>query len=309
MIQPFQWSLPTVTQTEVDLLRAIRRFLPHPTRRAEVITHLESTLTRHLGHPVTLRRERVTTCTGETWVRDLPDQGVIAVVGCKPFPQKLLCHIDRRLVALAIHQLLRGAGVPSVTERTAGELELHPPTETEQGVLQYLLLQCFAALHAVCGGAARAHFRFERFCLRREEVGQLLPGAEPCGVLTWRVAWGAHTGFVELCIPKPFATQALLESLPVTEPEERAALRRRWQRFDWVRTTLWIEGGMSELTPAELTGLEPGDVVLFDECGVRLSAKGIRGEVVVRLGAHRTLGVRGKVCEDPSLKVELVGPT
>lgn len=299
-IQPFRFSLQQVSTDALRVLAALHEFLPLHTQRAQVVDAIRQALRKHLDQEVGLRLEHVQTERGGEWIKQMPSRPVIAVFSQSPQFSRCLMQIDPLLAGVCINRLLGG-------DATAA-LELHPPTETEQGVLQYLLMQALGALHTACGSAERVHFRFERFCLRPEEIAPVINHQESCAVLSWRVTVAENVGVCRLIIPKAFADAALLTPLGPSkslQAAERDYLLQRFRNFDWLRTTLWIEGGWSELSAEEMTGLERGDVILLDQSTLSLSGKTVTGAVTLHVGADRERGLHGTIVPGKRFGVKL----
>lgn len=300
-IQPFRFSLQHVSADALRVLSALHAFLPLHLQRAQIVDAIRATLAKPLDQPVELQLERVETARGGEWIAQLPPRCVVAVLSQSPHASRCLMLIDPLLAGALVNRLLGG-------DATAA-LELHPPTETEQGVLQYVLMQALSALHATCGAAERVHFRFERFCLRPEEVAPVLEPQEPCAVLSWRVTVADTVGICRIVIPRVFADAALRTPVgPSTEirAAERDYVMQRFRSFDWLRTTLWIEGGWSELSAEEMAGLERGDVVLLDQSTLSLSGKHVTGAVTLHVGADRGRGLHGTIVPGKRFGVKLV---
>ncbi|MBI2346369.1 MAG: hypothetical protein HYV03_05710, partial [Deltaproteobacteria bacterium] len=300
-VRPFRFALKQVTADEIRLLKTLHQFLPLQCTRSRLTEAVADVLAKHLGGPARVTLERARTLPFDEWAGTLERLCTVAVIDLPPHTGRIFCRIDASLAAVAVERLL--GGEPELPVGT------HPLTETEQGVLQYLLMAVLAAAHSSCGGAPRLHFRFERLLVRPDEVAAI-GGSELCGLCDYRVQAGEVSGIVQLAIPGPFAEAALAEPLRLPHDlnsAEAAYLARRLGAFSWVRSTLWVEGGGCELTADELAGLEPGDVVLFDHSGLRLGDGAVNGEVTLRVGPGRTGGLRGRIVPGERFGVKLVG--
>lgn len=301
-IRPYRFTLPKVSGQEAQLLKALGEFLPLHVVREQIVTNIQQSLTKHVNADVALSFEGVAIREIDALSNELPQPCVVAVIGLPPHQGKILLQIDTHLAGLLIHRLLGS--------EADAHVELHPLTETEQGVLQYLLMQVLAEVHAACGTAERAHFRFERFCIRGEDVAAQASSRDACGVLTWSVRWGDAVGFVRVIFPRPFVNAAMLKPLPMPKDchaAESAYLLERLQRFGWIRTTLWVEGGVAELNAEEMAGLEMGDVILFDQSALSLQGKQVAGEVIVHVGNAQDAGLRGEIIAGKRLGIRVIG--
>jgi len=169
-------------------------------------------------------------------------------------------------------------------------------SETEQGVMQYLIVKVLAEIHAACKGSDRAHFSMDGLALSPEDLEGAVDDGADCAVLAFRVTLGRHAGFVRLVLPEPFVEQALMD---VAAPGEARPDEQLWSemglgRYSYVRTVLWAEAGRTTLTPAELGQLEEGDVLLLEGGDLALSG-GRKGRAVMRVGVGLVSGLASDV--------------
>lgn len=292
MPKPFHWSLKKVSSDSVRILNSIWSYLPPGKTRDDFAGAINNILDKHIGMKGEIELESAESVDFGAWAKRLPLNCVVAVLGLSPAKGKAFLHIDPKLADLFIGRLLGGEAV------TTG---LHPITEAEQGVLQYLLMQVLSGFHTVCGKSQRAQFRFERFAVSPSAVGQLGNPGDVCGALTWSLCVGETSGYVQALFPRSFVDSAM------TEPQGKEGHQlARLRSFSWISSTMWIEGGMCELTPDDMNGLEAGDVVLFDQSGLSMRGRRIGGEVILRVGSDREKGIRAKIVNAKDGGVKLV---
>jgi len=291
-IKPYRFRLKKVSAREQRLIRAVHEFLPATGLREGFGRGIREAIRRHLGEAFDMRLEAVERMGFGDFLARLPKNPVLAVVGLAPYTKKAIVEIDAPLAMQAIDRLLGGAAESFPEPR-----EL---SETEQGILEYLLLEIMAHVYRLCGRDARVHFRFDRFAFGAHELADLADGGERVAALSFRAALGRSAGFFRLVLPDPFVEEALLsaESPGEIRAAERAWRQREIMRFGYVRAELRAEAGRATVSAADLSGLEPGDIVLLDERYCEVDGGRPSGRVVLRIGR----GMHGGL--DADLEIE-----
>lgn len=303
-IRSFKWEgLKKVSARELALTDALFEFLPATGIREHVALAVRKTLIGHLGQDVKYFLDSVSEASFADFSKDLSEPAVIIVFGMKPVEQKGFIHIDGHLARVIIDRLLGGRG------ESVGEVsEL---TETEQGVLQYLIMQLMAEVYKLCGSSPRVHFRFERFAFHGKDLVNFVSPKDTMAVLNWRVSCFGKSGFVRLVFPDPFVSQAFLSPEVIDAkkmPAEMAHFKRQLERFGFIKTTIWAEGGRVTLSGEEIDDLEPGDVLLLDETLASMQDDELTGEVLIRAGQGEKSSVRAKIKRSiKKLELEIEG--
>jgi len=272
---------------------ALLSFLPKTGLRAQFAQGIDEALRVHVGEGAAWHLETVATMTRGACVRAIPSTPVLVALGCVPAQKKAYLLIDHMLAQAAIERLLGGSSEEARVPRAL--------SDTEEGVLQYLLLQLMAHVYRCCGASSRVHFRFDGFAHHADELMQEGAVEDKVSILTFRVELGSDVGFVKLIMPDPLVEAALLnvESPLDLRPEERAYELEELKRFGHFRTPLWAEAGRTTLMPGELVELERDDVILFDESDLVLASDGaISGRVLVRVGTGMSGGFIAEVEAD-----------
>lgn len=301
-ITPFRYKLKKVSSREQALVSAIHAFLPATGLREGFGRGIRDAIARHVGEEFTFRLEALAHEPWGSCCSRLPSSSVIAVVGLAPVAGKALLEIDSPLAMMAIERLLGGHSESCPEPRAL--------SDTEQGVLEYLLLQVLAHIHRLCGKDARVHFRFERFAFQPHEVRDLAESDDGVAALTFRATLGRHAGFVRLMLPDPFVEEGLMD---VEAPGEIRSAERAWRlaqlgRFRSVRMPLWAEAGHTTLAPKDLAGLEEGDVILFDQSTVSLAGKKPVGHVILKVGDGMCGGIDADLAIDgPHARCTVIG--
>lgn len=288
---PFKWDLKTISQKSLEATEALFSFLPATGARDTVVTELRKVLMQHLGNETYFLTEAVDVVPCRKWLSEVPDPSIVAVLGMPPLNTKMLVHIDYVIAHHVIDRLLGGTGDVSP--------EVRPLTEAEMGVLQYLIMQLLMRLHAVCGHDERIHFRFEQILQRSENLVPMVPAKDDGVVITVRLGFADHVGFVRLLFPNPLISKVMAEPLRGSESAgERQYWKSRMEVFGDMKASVWAEAGVVTIHPEELQGLEVGDVVLLDESDLSLANKTVTGDLKLRVGDGQHGWVRAKVDAD-----------
>lgn len=291
-VKPFQLKLAKVSSQQQELLRAVMTFLPKTVTTDALCDELRGVLSDRLGSDVSFELDSVSEMTHAAFCKTLPRRPIVTSLTCVPVNQKVFLHLDEVLAHIAIERML--GGEPS--DKPA----MHALTDTEQGVLQYLMLMLLERFQKVAGSAAPVHFRFDRFMFEPAEV-EVLAGADVgITMLTYSVTIGERSGFLRMVLPNPMVEAAFLR-IPQGEKtaEELRRERQRLECFGDVVTAVWAEAGRTTLTPDELANIERDDVVLFDESDIVLGEGGkMEGRVRVRVGSGSHGGFLSEITTD-----------
>lgn len=300
-ITPYRFKLRKLSSGDQRLLDAVLAFLPATGARGGAAQAIGDALNRHLGERPELRVESIQLERFGEAIARLPDPALVVVLGMAPLARRALCEIDAGLGLALVDRLLGGPGRSS---------EPREMSDTEQGVVQYLIMQVLAALHRLCGRDERVHFRFERFLAHPHEARELAGSTDAAAIVLVRMTVGDASGFIRLILPDPFAGQATLELEGEHErrPGERAFALAQVERFGFVRLPLWAEAGRTTLAARDLSALEEGDVILFDQPRVELFDGAVRGRTVLRIGAGLVGGIDADVtAEETVLRCTIAG--
>lgn len=300
-VQPFRFKLKKVSGKEQKVLSALYDFLPRTGMRDRFSEAVREALTKHLGVETSYALEAVSQGGFDPYLEKMADPAVIVVLGMAPREGKILVEIDDHLAALFIEKLLGGTG-ESVPKP-------HPLSDTEQGVLQYLILQVLAHVYRLCGNDARLHFRFEKFVFSPRALKGTVSGDGSAALLTIKITIGEHDGFIRLYLPSPFIEQQYLNVPMKGEAREKelSYLLGQLQEFGFVTVPLWADGGITTVSAADLENLEEGDVILFDSTQIALADGRITGKVILRTGEGRHGGFVSEISALPGkLKCKLV---
>lgn len=282
-IKPFRFRLKKISEQEVRLTEGLLNFLPRAGLKEDLQVAIRKTLHHYLAD-VGFFLERIETIAFKEFFTGLPSPCCVAVLSCEPFTQKGFVTLDPLLAHLVIEKLLGGKG--------SSFGELRPLTETEQGVVEFLLLKLLSQIHKLSGAKAKLHFRLEKMILEPSHIRGAGGEADPLIGLKFHVSLLQHSGFVNLHLPHPWVLEGFMKGLP-QEPsdEERAEFKTRLRYFDDFPCELWGALGETDLQYSELKSLEAGDVVLLDRSQVHSKGGDWEGDIRLHVGSGEQPGM------------------
>ena len=273
MIKPFRFHLAKVSSKQLQLTEGLLNFLPQAGLKEDIQMALRKALQQYIPD-VGYYLERIEEVSFQNLFQTLPSPCCVGVLGLKPFPQKGFIEIDPVLSHLLIEKLLGG--------KEEGMNELRPLTETEQGVVEFLLLKCLAQIHKVTGEAAKLHFRLEDMVLEASQIRRHAKEEEKLACLKFHVSLLQRSGFVHLYLPHPWVVEGFLKGRELKEDFSA------FPQYGDLECELWAGLGEVQVPYADLRSLASGDVVLFDQTGIHKAGDHWEGEVslFVGKGAH-----------------------
>jgi len=292
MIKPFKFKLKKVSRKKQELLDALQEYLPATGVREGFLEGIKEAISKHIGKEISFQLEAVHQESFSSYTAKLSESPILAVFGMDPLNGKALCDIDSLLAVMLVERLLGG--------QPGASLKMRDLSDTEQGVLQYLILQVLASVYRICGQNSRVHFRFDRFVTEGRLLREIADSDDGVAILVFRVKVGRHAGFVRMVFPDPFIEESFLngEAAGEVRSEERVYRLKMLSRFGYVRVPLWAEAGRTTLLPSELAGIEEGDIVILDDGDVRPSEKGLYGSAVLRVGDGHQGGLEAELNTD-----------
>ncbi len=299
-VKPLKWSLKKVTSHELALLDSVYGLIPSGEMEQRLALDMRKMLMKHLGEKSFYYLDTMQSASFGEFAVALPEYSVLAVIGAEPLPGKIILNIDSSLVFLLIDRLLGGNGEPMVESR--------PLTETEQGVLQYFIMQVLSQIWKAGGSAADAHFRFERFMFDPVRSMDVIGEREKTACVNFKIGIGELGGFLKIFIPEQTLSAVSAKAQKRIEESDIEAMPKRAANFDYLRTTIWADAGRVNVNPDEIAQIEPGDVILLDETGLDFSNGVIAGEVELRVGKGEEGSIKASVeGEKRRLRCTLLG--
>ncbi|MBI4223485.1 MAG: hypothetical protein HY609_00995 [Deltaproteobacteria bacterium] len=268
-VKPFRYALTKVSKTQLQLTEGLLRFLPQAGLKEDIQMAVRKALHQYLPD-IAYYLEKIDEISFKDFYHSLSSSCCVGVLGLKPFNPKGFIEIDPVLSHLLIEKLLGG--------NEEGVHELRSLTETEQGVVEFLLLKLLAQIHKASGEKAKLHFRLEDMALEASQIRKFAKEEERLACLKFHVSFLKRSGFVHLYLPHPWVLEGFLKDQGFTEDVGD------WSRYGDVTCELWGSLGQSQVGWADLENLAGGDVVLFDQTGIRKSGDHWEGEVALFVG-------------------------
>src|SRR3989338_3417837 len=272
-VKPYHFHLEKISKSEQTILESLLNFVPG----GDVDSFQQSilkVLRKHIGKETTFYLSGTGTEEVHRFYNDLPDPCAVAVLSLTPLPEKPFVQIDPLLAGLVVEKLLGGEG-EEITE-------LRYLTESEQGVLEFLLMELLSVVHKVEEHSPSCHFRLDSFAKTPKEIQRFVPEKSTLSSLTFYVKINNRSGFVKIYLPHSLVTQGLLAKGVKTS--QHRGMKKVLKSFGGLRTFVWGELGEATISSGELKSLERGDVVLFDETALQTNAGRFAGEVLLRVG-------------------------
>ncbi len=206
----------------------------------------------------------------------LPNICTVGVLGLNPFQEKGFVEIDPVLNQRVIAKLLGG--------KSEEMTELKMLTETEQGVVEFLILKILSQIHKLSGEEERLHFRLEQMILEPNHLKQFIRKDYPLVCIKIHVAFLKQSGFVKIILPHPWVVEGFLQDLPKEKSHLLQELKKNLSHFDYIPLELFGSLGDVRIHFDDLKNLEEGDVVLFDATELVRKDAAFRGEVKLVAG-------------------------
>src|SRR3989338_3057291 len=282
-IKPFRFSLAKVSKADNQILSDLLEFLSSSGLQETFPLSIRKSLNQYLPD-LRYYLERIETLSYHDFFVSLPNPSSVAVIGLEPFKEKGLIELDPALSFTIIEKLLGGKGDTT--------FELRPFTETEQGVVEFLLLKLLAEIHKEAGNKPKLHFRLERMVLEPAHLKAKMQDDLPMVCLKVHVALSNKSGFVKIYLPAPWILEGFLKDLPGdAKSHSHKALKKSLRRFDFLPIDMKCGLGEAEVGFSDFEKLEEGDVILFDETHLQHKKEGWRGGVKLFVGEGEAGGL------------------
>lgn len=221
----------------------------------------------------------------------IPGVSCLVIIGMPPRSEKLVIEVDLQFVYKVVGQLL-GA--------KAAAVDIHRPlTEIEQGVFLFVALKIVAMMQEGWVGSEQVALRIEDIRHDIKTAADVLRLDKRWMCVTWKLTFDLDVGAVRALIPESLARAVVFERPPAGSALAERVRGRVRQRLPLIAGTPvegWIEvGHIQNLSREDLSGLDPGDIVLLDECKVTVENGQVAGPAELRIGLGRHGCLRGQV--------------
>ena len=291
-VQPFRLAeLERFSREYRDIHRGLLKIMPEAIFEPGFVAEVQQLVSRYTEMNIDLWMDSIRVVKRTQLRSVVPGTTLLAIIGLAPLTEKILLEIDVRFVYRVVDYLLGGHGV---------SIDIHRPlTEIEQGVFSFVLLK-------VLGLFAREFDHPEQVAVRLEDMRTDIKSTADivrhdlywlCA--TWKMNYDLDIGYVRLFLPASLPRQIVAEHPPSNSAlaeRIRGQIRRRMSRLSGVTVTGTFEVGRIALTKEEIRALDPGDIVVLDECTVQqLGPGGIEGSARLTIGPGRRGVVHGRL--------------
>ena len=230
----------------------------------------------------------------------IPGNTLLVVIGLAPLTEKVVLEVDVRFVYRVVDSLLGGHGV---------SIDIHRPlTEIEQGVFSFVLLKVLGLFAKDFDHPEQVAIRLEDMRTSLKSTADVLRHDVYWLCATWKMNYDLDIGFVRLFLPASLPRRITAQNPPPDSAlarRIRTRIRRRMRRVAGATVTGTVDIGRAALKRREIDALDPGDIVVLDECTVeQFGAEGVRGSARLTIGygrrgvVHGELGVQEKAAGD-----------
>jgi type III secretion system YscQ/HrcQ family protein len=287
-------ELERVPAEHRDLHRAMLHLLPEAAFEPGILAELRQTVHRYTEIELDLWLHSMRVLRRTELRSMIPGTTFLAVIGLPPLGEKVLVELDLRFVYRAVDRLLGGHGVA---------IDIHRPlTEIEQGVFSYLLLKVLLHFQGQFTHAEQVAIRLEDMRNELKSVADIVRHHDQWMCVSWKMNFDLDVGYVRALLPMALAHRIV----PARAPEGtalaeriRQRVRRRMGRLQGVSTEGVVELGRIELSQADLTALDPGDIILIDEHTARLARGEVSGQARMLIGLGKRGLVHGELVATP----------
>ena len=285
-IKPYHFRLTKVSKKHVELVDALLNFLPASGARENFHVAIRKALHKYLSD-VGYYLAGIEEIGFKDFFSRLPNPCSVAVLSLEPFQHKGFVEIDPFLSHMMIEKLLGGKG------DDFGELK--PMTETEQGVIEFLLLKILSQIHQLCGEQAKLHFRLERTLLEPAHIRSFARDDDPLICLKIHVSCLKRSGFVKIFLPHPWILEGFMKNLPGDKKSyEHKEIQNHLNNFEDQPCELLGTLGEASVVHRDLKSLEEGDVVLLDKSGLSHKKGAWEGDVNLVAGNGESGGYKAE---------------
>jgi flagellar motor switch protein FliM len=272
-ISPFPFDeLPRLSAVEQAFERKLARAQETLSGSSDLLESLVDPVAKLLKIRVAAKVTALETVSLDNLVMGLPECSLIAQFRLDVRGSRALLVFDTALAQLLINAVLSGGR--AVADESGIDV-LRPLSPLSEGVLQYVVVSAMErAVPAFVGKEISP--AFEDVIREPARLKSLFANGERFLVAVVSLGTTARDYLVRAVLPL-----SLLDSLAAGSTG--GAWSARAEAFGDFKADFQVEAGRVEVTEAELAGLSPGDIVIFDESSVRLeSGRLTGGEAVMR---------------------------
>lgn len=285
-IVPFQFRLKKISRKHQELVDGLLEFLP--AKGVRETFHISIRKALHQYFPdIRYYVEAISPKNFHDLEKDLHYPCCVALLGMEPLSERAFVQIDPLIAHLAIEKLLGG--------RKDLDVELRELTETEQGIIEFLILKLLAAIDQLCGEKAKLHFRLEGLVMEPGKVHKLQGEKNEMVCVKVHLNLLQRSGFLNLYLPHPWIAEGFLKGLPgEISPSGQAERKEGLAQYGNFPLDLVGTVGEATVSYADTKNLEEGDVILLDRADLKKREKHWAGSVRLGLKESRSPGLKAE---------------
>lgn len=290
-IRPFRLEeLEHIPREHRDIHRALHRVIPEAVFEPGFLTKIRQELQRYTELDIDLWLHTVRIMRRTQLRAMIPGVTCLVVVGLPPLSDKILLEVDLRFVYRSVDRLLGSHGVA---------VDIHRPlTEIEQGVFSFLLLKVLHLFQKEMQFAEQVAIRLEDIRNDLKTIADIIRNDSFWLVAAWKMNFDLDVGYVRALVPTSLVRRLVPERAPpgsALAARMQQHIQRRMSRLRDIVVDCPIEAGRIELAPNDIRALDPGDIVLLDECQLQLHDGIPSGSARMTVGLGRNMLIHGIV--------------
>lgn len=291
-VRPYRFSeLERWTRSQLRVLKTLDAYLPGSALGTDFKQALKDAISKLVGAEVDIWLDTILPSPAAEVLKRLTDPACLAVISMPPSEYQAVLDLDLKLASMAVDKMLGGSGEDADPSR--------PLSSIEQGLVSFILLKLMHTAQGMLAEEQQVALRLKRIYAHPEDLGSLLKDSEQV-VLGFKLFLDMHVGYARLIIPADMIQTTLAAPIDPNGPvfaRRLDSLRKRINRVRDERTVVVVEAGRSELSEADLAGVDVGDILLVERTGLQKTVEGLNGSVEVRVGQGTHGIVRGNLVE------------
>lgn len=280
-ISPFLFErLPRYTAGQVQMLSFLADCFKTKGGGTLIINQMTRMLQKYLGEGLTISYESLFEAPFKQFLSGLPEKFVGLIFSMAPYPQKMIAELDYDFSLVLVDKLLGGIGE---INKNKNHVAL---TSLEEGILQFIFVKALKEFKAQLSSLTYSP-KFEKIVTQPQILNSFQEEDHPHILLTFRLSLNSRDGYIRFCLPQGLLQEMALRHV-ISAPDHL-------NLFDYMKTVVWAELASVSLSPQEISELQRGDIILFDEAYSSYHEGKISGEVYLRLGDTTTGSIQAHV--------------
>ena len=161
-------------------------------------------------------------------------------------------------------------------------------SDTERGILEYILTSVFKVIHETCGETASFKLQLQSVLGDPRLIRTQMKQDEEVVELKYNIVWKDESYLLKVILPDVAVTSLFMGQKAISElgADGRKLLKRQVLRYGFIKVPIQAAVGSVEVSSSDIGRLEEGDVILFDESSVSLDKGSIVGKAKIIAGGE-----------------------